>query len=47
MQKRQYASTSLINFHPVSTKFPMNIEHVILKNRIVFVFRIATLLAGK
>jgi hypothetical protein len=32
---------------PVSTKFPINIEHVILTNRMFFVFRIATFLAGK
>jgi hypothetical protein len=38
---------NFFNVHPVSTKFPMNIEHVILKNRMVFVFRIATFLAGK
>jgi hypothetical protein len=38
---------NLFNFHPVSNKFPMNIEHVILKNRMFFVFRIATFLAGK
>jgi hypothetical protein len=38
---------NFFNFHPVSTKFPMTIEHVILKNRMFFVFRIATFLAGK
>jgi hypothetical protein len=38
---------NFFNFHPVSTKFAMNIEHVILKNRMFFVFRIATFLAGK
>ena len=38
---------NLFNFHPVSTKFPINIEHVILTNRLFFVFRIATFLVGK
>jgi hypothetical protein len=38
---------NFFNFYPVSTKFPINIEHVILTNRMFFVFRIATFLAGK
>jgi hypothetical protein len=38
---------NLFNFHPFSTKFPINIEHGILTNRMFFVFRIATFLAGK
>ena len=38
---------NFFNFHPVSTKFPINIEHVILTNRMFFVFQIATFLAGK
>jgi hypothetical protein len=33
---------NFFNFHPVSTKFPMNIGHNILTNRMVFVFGIAT-----
>jgi hypothetical protein len=46
MSKRQRASISLL-FILFSTKFPINIEHVILTNRMFFVFRIATFLAGK
>ena len=38
---------NFFNFHPVSTKFPINIEHIILTNLLFFVFRIATFLAGK
>ena len=38
---------NFFNFHPVSTKFRIDIEHVILRNRMFFVFRIATFLAGK
>ena len=38
---------NFFNFHPVSTKFAIDIEHVILTNRMFFVFRIATFLAGK
>jgi hypothetical protein len=34
------------NFHPISTKFPMNIEHIILTNRMFFGFGIY-FLAGK
>jgi hypothetical protein len=37
---------NFFNFHPVSTKFPMNIEHVILTNRMFFVFGIAKFWAG-
>jgi hypothetical protein len=33
---------NFFNFHPVSTKFPMNIEHIIPTNRMFFVFGIAT-----
>ena len=29
---------TFFNFHPVSTKFTMNIEHIILTNRIFFLF---------
>ena len=32
----------LLNFHSVSTKFSMNIEHIVLTNRMFFVFGIAT-----
>ena len=38
---------NFFNFHPVSTKILIDIEHIILTNRMVFVFRIATFLAGK
>ena len=33
---------NFFNFHPVSSKFSMNIEHIILTNRMFFVFGIAT-----
>ena len=42
-----FACFNFFNFHPVSTKFPMNIEHIILTNRMFFVFGIANFLAGK
>jgi hypothetical protein len=38
---------NFFNFHPVSTKFPVYIENTILTHRMFFVFRIATILAGK
>jgi hypothetical protein len=38
---------NFFNFNPVSTKFPINIDHVILTNRMFFVFQIATFLAAK
>jgi hypothetical protein len=38
---------NFFNFHSVSTKFRIDIEHVILTNRMFFVFRIAAFLAGK
>jgi hypothetical protein len=40
---------NVFNFHPVSTKFSINIEHIILTNRMFFVFGIAScyFLAGK
>jgi hypothetical protein len=38
---------NLFTFHPVSKKFPIHMEHVILTDRMFFVFRIATFLAGK
>jgi hypothetical protein len=47
LTKMHAKAPTYFNFHPVSTKFPMNIEHVILKSRMFFVFRIATFLAGK
>jgi hypothetical protein len=33
---------NFLNFYLVSTKFSMNIEHIILTNRMFFVFGIAT-----
>jgi hypothetical protein len=33
---------NFFNFHPVSTKYSMNIEHIILTKRMFFVFGIAT-----
>ena len=47
MHAKALTSFNFFNFHPVSTKFPINIEHVILTNRMFFVFRNATFLAGK
>ena len=35
----------LFNFHPVSTKFPMNIENIIVTNRLGFLF-LELLLSG-
>ena len=36
MQKHQLICFNFFNFRPVSTKFPMNIEHNILTNRMFF-----------
>jgi hypothetical protein len=47
MHAKALTCFNFFNFHPLSTKFPINIEHVILTNRMFFVFRIATFLAGK
>jgi hypothetical protein len=47
MHAKALTCFNFFNFHPVSTKFPINIEHVILTNRMFFVFQIATFLAGK
>jgi hypothetical protein len=33
---------NFFNFHLISTKFSMNIDHIILTKRIFFVFGIAT-----
>jgi hypothetical protein len=38
---------NFFNFDPVSSKFSMNIKHIILTKRMFFVFGIATFLAGK
>ena len=40
--KKNNKMLQLLNFHSVSTKFSMNIEHIILTNRVFFVFGIAT-----
>ena len=37
----------LFNFHPVSTKFRMNIENIILTNRLGILFLELLLLGGK
>jgi hypothetical protein len=47
MHAKALTCFNFFNFHPVSTKFRIDIEHVILRNRMFFVFRIATFLAGK
>jgi hypothetical protein len=47
MHAKALTCFNFFNFRPVSTKFPINIKNVILTNRMVFVFRIATFLAGK
>jgi hypothetical protein len=46
MHAKALTCFNLFNFHPVSTKFRIDTEHVILTNRMFFVFRIATFLAG-
>jgi hypothetical protein len=38
MHAKALSCFNFFNFHPVSTKFPINIEHIILTNRMVFVF---------
>ena len=45
MHAKALTCFNFFNFDRVSTKFPINIEHVILTNRMFFVFRIATFLA--
>jgi hypothetical protein len=47
MHAKALTCFNFFNFQPVLTKFCIDIEHVILTNRMFFVFRIATLLAGK
>jgi hypothetical protein len=47
MHAKALTCFNFFNFHSVSTKFRIDIEHVIVTNRIFFVFRIATFLAGK
>ena len=47
MHAKALTCFNFFNFRPFSTKFPINIKNVILTNRMVFVFRIATFLAGK
>jgi hypothetical protein len=47
MHAKALSCFNFFNFHPVSTKFPINIEHIILANRMVFAFGISTFLAGK
>jgi hypothetical protein len=47
MNAKALTCFNFFNFRPVSTKFTINIKNVILTNRMVFVFRIATFLAGK
>jgi hypothetical protein len=36
MHAKALTCFNFFNFHPVSTKFPINIEHVILTNRMFF-----------
>jgi hypothetical protein len=47
MHAKALTCFNFFNFRPVSIKFPIHIKNVILTNRMVFVFRIATFLAGK
>jgi hypothetical protein len=47
MHAKALTSFNFFNFHPVSTKFHIDIEHVIFTNRMFFVFRIATFWGGK
>ena len=47
MHAKALTCFNFFNFHPVPTKFGIDIEHVILTNRMFFVLRIATFLAGK
>jgi hypothetical protein len=47
MHAKALTCFNFFNFHPVSTKFRIDIELVILTNRMFFVFRIATFLVGK
>jgi hypothetical protein len=42
MHAKALTCFNFFNFHPFSTKFRIDIEHVILTNRMFFVFRIAT-----
>jgi hypothetical protein len=37
---------NFFNFHPVSSKFSMNIEHIILTNRMFFVLGVKILLTS-
>jgi hypothetical protein len=46
MHAKALTCLNFFNFHPVSTKFRIDIENVILTNRMFFVFRVATFLAG-
>ena len=46
MHAKALTCFNFINFHPLYTKFRIDIEHVILTNRMFFVFQIATFLAG-
>jgi hypothetical protein len=42
MPAKAPTSFNFFNFHPVSTKFSMNIEYIILTKDMFFVFGIAT-----
>jgi hypothetical protein len=47
MHAKALTCLNFFNFHPVSAKFRIDKDHVILTNRMFFVYRIATFLAGK
>jgi hypothetical protein len=46
MQAKVPVCFNFFNFHPVCTKYPMNIQHIILTNRMLFLFLELLLFGG-